>query len=178
MQSLQSLRDWASVPEAWRSTLLQSAVSSVAVALAQGCSELLDNVAKTQASLSKFRRNAVGSGAADGAGTSLTKVQKQLRLDVAEFGQHIRRLVGCEAASIEAYAQLQRTVQAEGDGVDAQPEAATQTAGARDSTRQISEAAGNVDGQTGAEVHEAADADLLSGSGGRHAAGATTNGRR
>jgi hypothetical protein len=88
MQALTTNPAWASISEAQQTSILSNVVASVASSLKQACAELLESSAKTQASLSKFRKAAPNTGvpsAADSGLSSVAKIQAQLRRDAAEF---------------------------------------------------------------------------------------------
>lgn len=120
MQALQDQAEWKQLPDETRATVLHAAGAAIAESFKGACVELLDSVAKTQASLSKFRRATVPQTAEASAGaTSLEKIQLQLQLDTAEFGTCLQRLLGASAEEVPAFGELQALVRAEGAGESA-----------------------------------------------------------
>jgi hypothetical protein len=125
VQALKGLPDWKRLPEVSRTHLLATVASAITAALKQACMELLDSVAKTQASLSKFRRATTSPApTAEGSLTALAKIQKQLQLDVLEFGRCLEKLLGTPAAEICEFQELMQLVQEPIDG-EAAPDRGT-----------------------------------------------------
>jgi Domain of unknown function (DUF3510) len=130
VQAAKGYPEWPALTETLRQRLLHASVAAIVGSFKGACEELLDSVAKMQASLSKFRRATPGSAGAaqDGGLTSLAKIQKQLQLDVAEFGRQIERVLGGAAGDVGEFSELRAVVhRALEDGAAA---AAEQPAGA------------------------------------------------
>lgn len=98
---------WGHLPAALQQALLVKIVESIITVLQSAAKELLDTMAKTQASLSKLGRvrNSPAAGQ-DGGLSDIEKTQEQLRLDVLEFGRNVEVLLKHPATDLSAFEDL------------------------------------------------------------------------
>lgn len=110
LSCIQALREsprWRQLPVATQQELLLKVVQAIIGVLKAAAKELLETMAKTQASLSKLGRvrNSPATGQ-DGGLSDIEKTQEQLRLDVEEFGRNIQLLLGKPAMELVAFNDL------------------------------------------------------------------------
>ena len=163
LQALAGYSEWQQVHGNVRQRVLLAAATAVVEAFKGACEELLDSVAKTQASLSKFRR-ATPAGAGSNADTgmsSMAKIQNQLQLDVAECGRLLKKLLGTRATDIAEFSELARIV-------DASEEEGSMAAGTSSAVAQgqaapsgVPQAASPAAMQPAAAQHHGKDADSM-----------------
>lgn len=111
-QYLQAVRDaphWRLLPAAVQQALLVKIVEAIIGVLQSAAMELLDTMAKTQASLSKLGRvrNSPAAGP-DGGLSDIQKTQEQLRIDILQFGRNIEILLQHPATKLGVFEELLR----------------------------------------------------------------------
>eukprot|EP00892_Ulva_mutabilis_P004841 jgi/Ulvmu1/2729/UM014_0186.1 len=105
--ALQNSPYWSQLPEDAQQELLVKLIEAIISVLKAAAKELLETMAKTQASLSKLGRVRNSPVAGQHGGLSdIEKTQEQLRLDVVEFGRHIELLLGRPAVEMETFEEL------------------------------------------------------------------------
>lgn len=112
LQGLRGVPHWGHLPAALQQALLVKIVESIITVLQSAAKELLDTIAKTQASLSKLGRvrNSPAAGN-DGGLSDIEKTQEQLRLDILEFGRNVEVLLNHPATDLHAFEDLLRVAQ-------------------------------------------------------------------
>jgi hypothetical protein len=112
VQALHSAPHWDALRADRKSALLHRITECVTLQFRNAAAELLDTIAKTQASLSKLgRMRGNTSLSTEGGMTDIEKIQKQLCLDVLEYGNHIEKLTGKPPRDLVSFVQLLSLVQ-------------------------------------------------------------------
>lgn len=107
MQALQGAPHWGRLPSDVQRALLVKVFEAIFGVLQSAAQELLETMAKTQASLSKLGRvrNPPAAGN-DGGLSDIEKTQKQLQLDITEFGHNVELVLGFSPSTLPAFQEL------------------------------------------------------------------------